>query len=194
MASPAPSRLSPLHPDDWVQAALLRLCDQGIDAVRVEVLARDLGVSKGSFYWHFSDRAALLEAVLTLWENGELQWLEVQGQGDGAAAVWARLISRTADPERIRTEVALVAWARKDHRVASRLASIEERRTRLIASVLRAIGFTQPAAESWSQIVWLLCVGWQERSTREPPLVGRSLEDLLSEVLLAASTPIASTD
>lgn len=162
--------------------------------MRVEVLARDLGVSKGSFYWHFSDRAALLEAVLTLWENGELQWLEVQGQGDGAAAVWARLIGRTADPERIRTEVALVAWARKDHRVAIRLASIEERRTRLIASVLRAIGFTQPAAESWSQIVWLLCVGWQERSTREPPLVGRSLEDLLSEVLLAASTPISSTD
>jgi AcrR family transcriptional regulator len=175
---------------------LLRLCDQGIDAVRVEVLARDLGVSKGSFYWHFSDRAALLEAVLGLWENGELQWLEVQGQGQavGAAAVWARLIGRTADPERIRTEVALVAWARKDHRVASRLALIEERRTKLIADVLRAIGFTRPAAESWSQIVWLLCVGWQERTTQEPPVVGRRLEDLLSEVLLAASTPISSTE
>jgi hypothetical protein len=108
--------------------------------------------------------------------------------------VWARLIGRTADPERIRTEVALVAWARKDHRVASRLALIEERRTKLIADVLRAIGFTRPAAESWSQIVWLLCVGWQERTTQEPPVVGRRLEDLLSEVLLAASTPISSTE
>jgi AcrR family transcriptional regulator len=171
---------------------LLRLCDQGIDAVRVEVLARDLGVSKGSFYWHFSDRAALLEAVLALWEDGELKWLEVQGHGASAATVWARLIGRTADPERIRTEVALLAWARKNNRVASRLASIEEKRTKLVADVLRDIGFTRPAAESWSEIVGLLCLGWQERATREPPVASRRLDDLLSEVILAASAPTSS--
>ena len=49
---------------DWLKAARLALLHRGPDAVRVEPLARGLGVTKGSFYWHFKDRNALLEALL----------------------------------------------------------------------------------------------------------------------------------
>ena len=58
-----------LAPRDWVIAGLTALADGGIDAVRVERLAKVLGTTKGSFYWHFADRPALLEAMLVLWEQ-----------------------------------------------------------------------------------------------------------------------------
>src|SRR5258706_13627413 len=63
-----PARLSA---DDWAQAALDVLGEQGLSAVGVEPLARRLGVTKGSFYWHFPSREALLTAALEHWESVE---------------------------------------------------------------------------------------------------------------------------
>lgn len=55
--------------DDWVLAGLTALADGGAAAFRVEAVARALGVTKGSFYWHFRDRAAWRDAVLAYWEH-----------------------------------------------------------------------------------------------------------------------------
>jgi len=195
MASPATARIGSLHPADWIRAAQTRLSDQGIESVRVEVLARDLGVSKGSFYWHFRDRGELLEQILTRWEAGELEWLNAE-EGTGAAARWARFVERTASPERMRMEVAMRAWARGDERVAGRVAATEERKARLIADVLRDVGFTQSAADSWSEVVLLICLGWLDRVTRDRQfqVAGRSLGEMLSEFILAASSRTAPAD
>ncbi|MET0387197.1 MAG: helix-turn-helix domain-containing protein, partial [Polyangiales bacterium] len=54
---------------DWVTAGLAVLAQQGADAIKVEPLARELGVTKGSFYWHFRDRDALLKAILSHWQT-----------------------------------------------------------------------------------------------------------------------------
>src|SRR3954453_8612881 len=58
-----------LTSDDWTRAALEALARGGLAAVAVEPLAKELGATKGSFYWHFADRSALLEAALDLWER-----------------------------------------------------------------------------------------------------------------------------
>src|SRR5690606_14615731 len=63
--------------DDWSNAAAVATAAGGIDAVRVEALARRLGVTKGSFYWHFADRSALLDAVLTRWEEASRSAMQV---------------------------------------------------------------------------------------------------------------------
>lgn len=193
MASPATARASSLHPDDWIRAAQARLSSQGVESVRVEVLARDLGATKGSFYWHFRDRSDLLEQLLTRWEEGELGWLNVE-EGAGSATRWARFIERTANPERMRTEVALRAWARRDSRMAARVGAIEKRKTRLIADVLRDIGFAQSAAELWAEVVLLICLGWLDRATRDEQfqVASGSLGELLSQVVLAASARASS--
>ena len=78
---------------DWLKAATRRLASGGIAAVAVETLARDLAVTKGSFYWHFRDRAALLKALLADWEAGStaplLRRLDAAGEGPGhALATW----------------------------------------------------------------------------------------------------------
>src|SRR3712207_2993547 len=58
-----------LSRDDWAAAALDAIAEGDVGAVRVEVLAARMGVSKGSFYWHYSDRAELVEAAVRLWEE-----------------------------------------------------------------------------------------------------------------------------
>ena len=68
---PAPTRNARLSADDWAQAALDLIAEQGVSAVAVEPLARRLGVTKGSFYWHFPSRDALLQAALERWEAVE---------------------------------------------------------------------------------------------------------------------------
>ena len=55
--------------EDWIEAAYRAMAKGGTEAVAVEPLARKLGVTKGSFYWHFADRKALLEATLERWER-----------------------------------------------------------------------------------------------------------------------------
>lgn len=189
MASKDNGQPAPLSPEDWLKAALHRLASHGVDSVRVEVLARDLGVSKGSFYWHFQNRGALLEEMLALWQAHELEWLGGGPANEAAAERWARVIGRMTDPEHVRLEVAVRAWSQSDPRVARRVATLERRRAALVAGVLRDVGFTRVAADAWSDVVLLVCLGWLDRAARdnEVLLEGRSLGDVLSEVVLAAS-------
>jgi AcrR family transcriptional regulator len=195
MASPAPARSDSLHPEDWIRTARVRLAGQGVESVRVEVLARDLGVTKGSFYWHFRDRGELLENLLAHWEDGELEWLNAE-DGIGAAMQWAKFIERAADPKRMRMEIALRAWARGEERVAVRVAAIEKRKARLIANVLRDVGFTESAADSGSEVVLLICLGWLDRATRDrqSQSASNSLSELLSDFILAASARSPAPD
>lgn len=63
------ARRTRLTADDWCDAALRRIAADGADALSVEGLARELGVTKGSFYWHFADRAALVRAAVERWST-----------------------------------------------------------------------------------------------------------------------------
>jgi AcrR family transcriptional regulator len=54
---------------DWLDAAYRRFMASGLSAIKVEAVARDLGATKGSFYWHWTDRAALVHAVVLRWEH-----------------------------------------------------------------------------------------------------------------------------
>ncbi len=83
---------------DWLRAAQRTLVIHGLAGVRIEALARDLGVSKGSFYWHFADRAALLEALLAAWEV-ESDWLIAESR------------KAPSPPERLAHLLALIASA-----------------------------------------------------------------------------------
>jgi AcrR family transcriptional regulator len=192
MATAVPIRPSPLQPEDWIQAGFSQLSAHGVETVRVEILARNLGATKGSFYWHFKDREELLLRMLLRWETTEVQWSEEAAElRSGAAVRWARFVARCADPERARLEAALYAWSRQDERVASRVAAIETRRRTHVVSVLRNVGFTLSAAEKWSEVAWLICLGWMDKATRDPEfqLGYRELGEFLSDLILAASAP-----
>jgi AcrR family transcriptional regulator len=197
MASPAPIKSAPLQPDNWILAAFSRLSSEGVESVRVEVLARDLGVSKGSFYWHFQDREDLLARLLARWTEDELVWLDrAMAENQSAAARWALFVERSASTERARLEISIRNWARQDQAVAARTSAIEQKKARFIAGVLRDTGFTGHAADYWSEIVQLACLGWMDRATRGAATEssGPPLGELLSELILAASARSATPD
>jgi AcrR family transcriptional regulator len=190
MASASPAlKTSPLQPEDWIRAAFARLASEGIEAVRVELLARDLGVSKGSFYWHFQDREELLGRMFDRWEKEEIDWLDETVITPKAAARWARFVHHCTDQQLARLESAMRTWARRDERVAARIAAIEKKRTAHIASVLRAIGCAPAPAESWAEITLLVYLGWLDRVTRDLNFQnsGRTLDEFFSDLILAAS-------
>jgi AcrR family transcriptional regulator len=190
MASASPAlKTSPLQPEDWIRAAFARLASEGIEAVRVELLARDLGVSKGSFYWHFQDREELLGRMFDRWEKEEIDWLDETVITPKAAARWARFVHHCTDQQLARLESAMRTWARRDERVAARIAAIEKKRTAHIASVFRAIGFAPAPAESWAEITLLVYLGWLDRVTRDLNFQnsGRTLDEFFSDLILAAS-------
>ena len=72
--------------DVWIEAGLAEMARDGIDGVRVEVLAKNLGVTKGGFYRRFRDRAALLDGILSTWSAGRIASIEKQTSLDGATA------------------------------------------------------------------------------------------------------------
>ena len=198
MATPSPLRAAPLQRNDWIHAGLEQLARDGIESVRVEVLARELAVSKGSFYWHFRDRDELLMQMLQHWENSESEWLALEEASSpeqpSAAIRWARFVEQSAEPDRIRGELAVRTWARHDERVALRVADIEKRRIGVVAGILADIGFAAEAAQSWSETACLVYLGWLDRGARDREFrsTGRALGEFLSDLVLAASAKAAA--
>jgi AcrR family transcriptional regulator len=126
----------------WIDAGLRALSTGGPDAVRIERLARALGVTKGGFYWHFDDRDRLLDAMLGTWErmviDDVIDWVE--GDGGDARAKLRRLFAlAAARRDFIEVELAVRDWARRDKAAEQRLRRVDNRRMDYLRSQFRAI-------------------------------------------------------
>src|SRR5215469_10859491 len=100
--------------DDWITAALAAIADGGLAAVAVEPLAARLGTTKGSFYWHFENRDALLQAALLQWEKETTTDVvaEITAAQDPPASQFRRLVVSVIErAERDRVGPALLASA-----------------------------------------------------------------------------------
>jgi AcrR family transcriptional regulator len=136
-----------LTPERWIEAATDVLVDHGIDSVRVDVLAKALKVTRGSFYWHFRDREDLLRAVLQAWRARSTEQLtrRLETAHDDPRAQLADLISlpfrgRSA-VRAARIELAIRAWARRDDMVRAFVDEADASRIGYIAQVFSALGF-----------------------------------------------------
>lgn len=118
-------------PERWVEGGLEALATGGPDAVRVEPLAKALGVSKGGFYWHFSGRRDLLDAILDSWERRsveEVVELVERAGGDGRARLRHLFTLAAEGEDLLAVDLAVRDWARRDRRVAARLRAVDNRR------------------------------------------------------------------
>jgi AcrR family transcriptional regulator len=126
----------------WIDAGLRALSAGGPDAVRVERLARALGVTKGGFYWHFDDRDGLLDAMLGTWERMVIDDVidRVDGDGGDARAKLRRLFAlAAARRDFVEVELAVRDWARRDEAAAQRLRRVDNRRMDYLRSQFREI-------------------------------------------------------
>jgi AcrR family transcriptional regulator len=138
----------------WIECALDVLAEQGIDGVRVEILAKLLNVTKGSFYWHFRDRDALLEAILNEWRRqATLRIIARLDQTEQTPAGRLRHLIKLpfqgARSERgANVELSLRLWGRRDPRAAAALAEVDQLRMSYIESLFRDSGFDAARAKA----------------------------------------------
>jgi len=144
----------------WVDAALQALAAGGPDAVRVEALAASLGVSKGGFYWHFTDRHALLEEMLDTWERAGTEDViaRVESQPANARAKLRQLfeLAQSAD---FAVELALRDWSRRDSDVAERLRRVDKRRMGWLRSLFGQFCVDENDVEARSMLAYSLLIG-----------------------------------
>ncbi len=146
----------------WVEAALEALADGGPEAIRIEALAASLGVSKGGFYWHFKDRAALLEEMLDSWERRVVGDViaQVEGEPEEPRAKLRHLFELAASaPDLLPIELALRDWSRRDGEVAARLHRVDNQRMDYLRSLFGPICVDEDDVEARSILAFSLFIG-----------------------------------
>ena len=146
----------------WIDEGLSALAAGGPDAVRIEPLARALGVTKGGFYWHFDGRRALLDEMLDTWERESVDEVieRVEGEGGDARARLRRLSAiASASDDVLRIDLAVRDWARRDKAVARRLRRIDNRRMDYMRSLFREFSRDEDDVEARSMLALSLWIG-----------------------------------
>ncbi|GAB3192110.1 TetR/AcrR family transcriptional regulator [Geodermatophilus arenarius] len=146
----------------WVEQGLRALAAGGPDAVRVEALAKDLGVTKGGFYGHFADREALLEAMLDTWEREStdevLERVEREGGDPRTRIARAGVLTFSSD-RLLPIDLAVRDWARRDEAVAARLRRVDERRMGLLRELIGTFCADPDEVEARALIAFCLAIG-----------------------------------
>ena len=178
---------STLNRNSWLQCSLEVLRDEGIVGVRVERLARDLRVTKGSFYWHFTDRDDLFTSLLAFWTR-KYNDVVIKNprftDGDPSDGLLAAMIM-VREQGLDRFELAMRAWADHDVQADTAVREVYERRKKFIHRFFKRLGFRGLDAEARTRLV-LCCLSWEpnmyqeESETRRLSLLKRQHE-LLTE-------------
>ena len=173
----------------WIDAGIEALAAGGPGAVRIEPLARTLRVTKGSFYWHFDDRGALLEALLDSWEHTLVDAVieRIDAAGGDARGKLRHLFALAGAGETrglLRAELAIRDWARRDAGVGDRLRRVDNRRVEYMRGLFSELCPDADEVEARCLVAMALFVGSHfvaaehgTRSRRE--VLDRALEQLL---------------
>lgn len=175
-----------LSADDWAREALDQIAEQGVASVAVEPLARRLGVTKGSFYWHFPSRDALLQAALERWETVEQE--EIFGS-----------LEKVSDPrERLRALFLVVAHEVKSHIIYSELLKaldhpavspvilrVSQRRLDYLTASFRQAGLNRTDAQHRARLAYAAYVGFLQLSLQlhQPRLQHEEFEAYVEHVM-----------
>ncbi len=146
----------------WIEEGLRALAAGGPDAVRIEPLAKALGVTKGGFYWHFADRGALLKEMLDTWERAGVEDViaRAEREGSDARAKLRRLFAEASGSDRLlRIDLAVRDWARRDRAVARRLRRVDNRRIAYMRSLFGEICDDPEEVESRCLVSFSLWIG-----------------------------------
>ncbi len=145
----------------WIDEGLRTLAAGGPDAVRIEPLAKALGVTKGGFYWHFDDRQALLDAMLDAWERRStdevIERVEREGGDPGTKARLAGAL--TFADELLPIDLAVRDWSRREPPVAERLRRVDNRRMDYLRSQLASAGVDEDELEARCLIAFAVAIG-----------------------------------
>jgi AcrR family transcriptional regulator len=148
----------------WIDEGLRALAAGGPDDVRIESLAKALGVTKGGFYGYFDGRRALLEEMLDAWERAMVDEVieRVEAEGGNATAKLRRLFALAGTSEArglLDVDLAVRDWSRRDTGVAERLRRVDNRRMDYMRSLFAAFCTDEDEVEVRCMIAFSVWIG-----------------------------------
>jgi len=168
---------------DWINAALKTLARDGFTAVKADILAKTLGVSRGSFYWHFTNLEAFHLAVMQSWQdiatNAIIAQVEATAKGNDRLKLLIHL-AFTADSS---LEIAMRAWGRSYSPAQPFINAVDKTRLTYIKKLLTESGVSPTLAQSRACIIYWTYLG---STLTGASLKGASLKNLTDELALLA--------
>src|SRR4051812_48116377 len=175
-----------LSAEDWERGALDLIASQGVAAVAVEALARQLGVTKGSFYWHFPTRDALLKAALKRWENHDTEALfeEVEAIGDARERL-RELFRRTGREAKSHVIYSALLRAIDQPIVQPLMERVSRRRMEFLTRAYRELGMDKRGAAQRARLAYAAYVGFLQLTLQlgMPRLEHDEFEDYVEHVI-----------
>ena len=173
-----------LSAEDWLDLGLGTLAKSGFTALKAEPLAKAMGVSRGSFYWHFTDIGVYHAAILKHWRDVAAEQviadLEMVSKNRDALA----LLLRRAFSSTPVLETAVRTWATVDPAARAAVQAIDRRRLGYIETLLRQAGLSTDAARARAQILYWAFLGF---ALSDKPLPPARQAAVLEELLRIAS-------
>lgn len=163
-AKPAATREA-LDRAAWIAAALNIVAQDGIDGLRVESLAKKLGVTKGSFYWHFKDRRDLIDAVLDDWRASRIRDIRKQTAAEPGGELAAlrhtiEVYAAAKNRKGISIEAAIRIWARQDANGLAVVEEVDAERLECTRRLFLALGLSPAEAAARSALLYAYVFGF----------------------------------
>ena len=148
----------------WIEAAIEVLAEQGVQGMRIEVLAKNFGVTKGSFYWHYKDRPDLFTAVLETWRDGRIRDIDKQtvttpGHEHEQLLHLIDVYGSTRNRKGISIELAVRDWARRDAQAAAVVEEVDSWRLECTRKLFIVLGASEDEAKSRSLLLYAYVFG-----------------------------------
>jgi AcrR family transcriptional regulator len=145
---------------DWLDQGLKALAKSGFTALKAEPLAKALGVSRGSFYWHFADIAAFHAAILEHWREVAAEQIIANVEAASRDENPLRVLLRRVFSERLVLEKAVRSWATVDPTARAAVQAIDRRRLSYVESLLTQSGLPAEVASARAQILYWTFFGF----------------------------------
>ena len=155
---------SPLNEQDWVKAAIEILVDENVRGIRIDSLCKKLGVTKGSFYWHFATRNDLLVALLSSWRKRMTLNVirSISGSQASAKDRLRKLISlprQPKSPASAQVEMSIRDWGRRVDMPRATVAEVDQIRMDYFTQLLSEAGFEGADARRRAYVIYCLMMG-----------------------------------
>ena len=170
---------------DWLDQGLKTLARDGFTALKAEPLAKAMGVSRGSFYWHFADIAAFHAAILARWHEVAAEQIIANVEAASKDENPLALLLRRVFGERLTLERAVRTWASVDPAARAAVQAIDRRRLNYVESLLTQSGLSPDAARARAQILYWAFLGF---ALSDQPLPKARQQAVLDELVRIATS------
>jgi AcrR family transcriptional regulator len=166
---------------DWTDFALTTLAREGFHALKADVLARKLGVSRGSFYWHFTELGTFHARVIEHWRQLATEAIIVDLEQHDSREQRLDALLRRGFGHDAQLEVRMRAWADTNAEAARVLSDIDRRRRTYIEQLLVEAGIVPPLAATRAQLLYWIYLG---AALSRSKLTGERLDRFVAELKL----------